>query len=534
MSDAIANFEILVRHGALRGRFDIDDFLDAYRDINPSIHRHCQQKDVVDVQALLYVLCRLPDRIYATREILVQADVPDKLPGMTGIEAVVVPTRRRSTYQLGDDRVVIVAREGVTELLDLVTLLSGFAVEAYKIHRLLRDSEVLTDLHTYLAGPPDVALHNRLLVRLAFDLGTTDDDLVTLGEHWGEATLARLVAIVDHLPHIVVRLHRDYSLQASMSRSCSWARRIAEEVADRIPGDGPVHILSSNTHSTVNLLSPFPRLHADAIYAWAAAAPKYAQWLNSPQVSRENLLYYALKGWLEAFPERQAEKLAMETERGIFELSDLDAVGVTAQIIDVARLEPTTMDARLRVQTMPTRPVIINFDYAFGEQAGVVVEQLFRHFRARVASFCILGKAGTLVGARGGLMLPNYLLRDGTRDVYDIPNGNFLTAADLEGVVHEGGPMLTVLGTILQNDTLLKSYREEWNVLGLEMEGIPYLRSLHQCLKLGILRPELRVGIGYYASDSPLIPGESLSRALAVQGVNGTYSLNLAILRRIL
>ena len=33
MSDAIANFEILVRHGALRGRFEIDDFLDAYRAI---------------------------------------------------------------------------------------------------------------------------------------------------------------------------------------------------------------------------------------------------------------------------------------------------------------------------------------------------------------------------------------------------------------------------------------------------------------------------------------------------------------------
>ena len=94
--------------------------------------------------------------------------------------------------------------------------------------------------------------------------------------------------------------------------------------------------------------------------------------------------------------------------------------------------------------------------------------------------------------------------------------------------------MLTVLGTILQNDELLHAYRDGWRVLGLEMEGIPYLRTLHQCLKQGILRSDIKVGIGYYASDSPLVPGESLAKALAVQGVNATYALNLAILRGIL
>ena len=541
MSDAIANFEILVRHGALRGRFEIDDFLEAYRAIQPSIHRLCQQKDAVDVEALLYALARLPDRIHRVREVLVQADVPDKLPGMHGIEEVVVPTRRRTTFQIGEDRVVVVAREGVTELLDLITLLSAFAVEAYKIHHLLQQSEVLADVRRYLAGPANPSEHNRLLVRLAFDLGTTDDLLVCLGRRWGEETLARLVAIVEQPPRIVVRLHREYSLQASMHRSCSWARRIAEEVAQRIPGSGPIHILSSNTHSTVNLLSPFPRLHESAIRQWGRAHPKFSAWLDSPHISAANLLYYIMKGWLEAHPDRQSEKAGLEGERGIFEITDMDAVGVTAQIVDMARLDSAAMDPRLALdaeEIRRVRPVLLNFDYAFGEQAGIVVEQLFRHFGQRVASFCILGKAGTLIGSRGGLMLPTYVIREGSRDIYDIPNGNFLTAAalaDLQvGEVIDGGPMLTVLGTILQNDELLKAYLEEWKVVGLEMEGIPYLRSLHQCLKLGLVNPLLKVGIGYYASDSPLVPGESLSRALAVEGVDPTYGLNLAILRHLL
>jgi len=131
-------------------------------------------------------------------------------------------------------------------------------------------------------------------------------------------------------------------------------------------------------------------------------------------------------------------------------------------------------------------------------------------------------------------MLPNYLIREGTRDVYDIPNGNLLQASDFEDLeVYADGPMLTVLGTILQNDQLLHSYRVDWKALGLEMEGVPYIRAVHQALKLGWLPKDLRVAIGYYASDSPLIPGESLARSLSLQGVDATYGLNIALLRKL-
>jgi hypothetical protein len=547
MSEAIANFEVLIRHGALKGRFEIDDYLEAYKAIHPSLHRYCQNEGVFDVEALLYVLARLPDRIHRVREILVQADVPDQLPEMRGIEEVVVPTRRRATFQIGEDRMVVVAREGATELLDLVTLLVAFVVEGYKIHNLLRNSTLLQDIRELVAlrkepnHVPDLAVSNRLLVRLAFDLGTTDDHLMVLGHYWGKDTLERLLALVDHPPRVVVRLHREYSMQVSMSRSKSWARRISEQIAERIPGQGPIHIISSNTHSTVNLLSPFPRLHRDTIMNWAASDPAHAVWLDSKLISRQDLLYYSMKGWMEKFPERNRERLESELSYGIFEVTDLDYVGVTAQVIDLARLPEDQMDGRLQLDTEQIkreRPIILNFNYAFGEQAGVVAEELFRQFSHRVASFGIMGKAGSLVGARGGLMLPSYLLREGSRDVYDIPGGNFLAEQPFEGIdqstIHREGPMLTVLGTFLQNDGLLRDYQQEWKVIGLEMEGIPYLRSLHQCLKLGIVSPHLKVGVGYYASDSPLVPGESLAKALAVQGVNATYALNLAILNGIL
>lgn len=48
-------------------------------------------------------------------------------------------------------------------------------------------------------------------------------------------------------------------------------------------------------------------------------------------------------------------------------------------------------------------------------------------------------------------MLPSYLIREGTNDLYDIPDGNWLEPADLLGLVgdvYAGGPVLTYLGTI--------------------------------------------------------------------------------------
>ena len=527
MSQTIHNFEIQVRHGVLQGSFMIDDYLAGYRAIHPSLHRYCDRDDVVDVDALLYVLARLPDGIHLVREILVQSDIPDKVPQLEGLQEVSIESRRRATYLLGPERLVIVAREGVTEILDLITLLSAFEVESRKIERLLKASDLLEDLRAF--SGPDQAAENRLLVRLAFELGTTDDQIMTLHALWGQDTQKRFVALADRPPHLRVRLHRDYCLQSALDRSRSWARRLAQDVSERTSGRRQIHLMSSNTHSTVNLLSPFVRRHQDKILA-SGDAPV--------GVHPDNRIYYLLKKWLEQNPERATEQAELHAECGIYTLSDLDRVGVTAQLIDLDRIPLDQCDPRLRLGDWDEPPVLVNFDYAFGDQAGVVGEQLFRELSGhRVRSLSIMGKAGSLVGARGSLMLPSYLIREGTNDLYDIPGGNWLSCADFEGLiegVHDSGPVLTVLGTILQNDELLRSYRDDWKALGLEMEGIPYLRSVHQALKLGLLGEDMRVAVGYYASDAPLVPGESLARSLSTRGLDATYGLNVAILRKVL
>lgn len=542
MGEAIERFEIMVRHGALCSRLDINSLLEAYCDMEPSLHRYCNTPDVVDVDALLYATDRLPSSIYQVKEILIQADVPDKLPQMAGLVKLSSRARRRQTFQVGNDVIIVVAREGRTELLDLITLLCSYQLEANKIARLLQGSSVLPELTKFLSIPgANLEERNRLLARLAFELGTTDDHLVELDQEWDGELPDRLHFLARNPPNFVARLHRDYTVEASQTRARHWARALKEGVDQLQYGDGPVHIISSNTHSTLNLLTGYALAVEDEVWTWALKHSEHRERLLRKERREPNVTYFLLRDWLKAFPERVKEKEAWESRLGVFQIDDAYHTGVSSQVFELARIDPEKADPRVRELLQKARedhPVLVNFDYAFGEQAGILVEKLFEEFRHRVASFSIMGKAGTVVGGRGGVMLPSYLLKAGSRDVYDLPLGNALGPDDFEdlelGKVHSGGPMLTVAGTIMQNEDMLKRYRDEWKILGLEMEGIPYLRALHQCLKRGWVCQDFDVLVGYYASDAPLEVGETLARELAFDGLAPTYGLNIAILRRIL
>ena len=541
MGEAVENFEILVRHGALCSRLEVESLVDSYRAMEPALHRHCGTPDVVDIEALLYFSDRLPTNIYLVQQILIQADVPDKLPQMAGILRLETTARRRPVFQVGNDTLIVVAREGRTELLDLITLLCGYQIEAKKISDLLNSSALVQTL-TEVLEDQDHTLEerNRLLAKLAFELGTTDDLLVELDREWKGELLERLHYLTNHPPSYVVRLHRDYTVEASRTRAKQWARSLKACVETLECHDGPIHILSSNTHSTVNLLAAYALTKEDEIWSWALDHSEHRDHLRTVERSA-NITFFLLRDWLKAFPERLAEKRDWDRRMGVVHLQDEYYTGVHSQVIRLSQVDSEQADFRLTShlqQLRDSRAVIVNFDYAFGEQAGILVEQLFKEFRHRVQSFSIMGKAGTVVGGRGGIMLPTFLLKEGSRDVYDLPFGNALRPEDLESLglqeIHSGGPMLTVAGTILQNEEMLRDYLREWNILGLEMEGIPYIRALHQCLKRGWVCPDLRVMVGYYASDAPLEVGETLAREMAFEGLDPTYGLNVAILRRLL
>ena len=120
------------------------------------------------------------------------------------------------------------------------------------------------------------------------------------------------------------------------------------------------------------------------------------------------------------------------------------------------------------------------------------------------------------------------------------PFQNELSKADFEGYglrVFEG-PMISVLGTSLQNKDILRYFhRSSWHAIGLEMEGAHYQKAIQAATKIrtGGIDPDVVVRYAYYASDNPLITGATLaSGSLGVDGVKPTYLISLKILNQIL
>ena len=349
MAEAIERFEIMVAHGAINSRLEIEHLISAYKEMEPSLHRHCDTANLVDVDALLYAIERLPETIYQIREILIQASGPDKASHRKGITKLATGARRRPVFQVGTDTIIIVAREGRTELLDLVTLLCCYQLECNKIASLLKDKPVAKLLLHLLEGegqsPED---RNRAIARLAFELGTTDAHLLELDEAWGGRLLERLDSLLRNPPHFIVRLHQDYTIEASRSRAKKWAHRLKSAVDSLQLCQSPVHILSSNTHSTVNLLSGYALTVEKEIWKWALHESEHKKTLEAETYKSPYLTYYLLKDWLKAFPHRLSEKTAWELEVGITHLEDEHYTGVHAQVFDLSRIRPEALDPRLR------------------------------------------------------------------------------------------------------------------------------------------------------------------------------------------
>ena len=92
---------------------------------------------------------------------------------------------------------------------------------------------------------------------------------------------------------------------------------------------------------------------------------------------------------------------------------------------------------------------------------------------------------------------------------------------------------ITGPGEFDQNEEVLKYFRDNWQALGVEMEGTPYARALAQATLRGRVGEQVNVGVAYYASDAPL-SSDLLSVPLGAEGVGPVYAVTIAILRNIL
>ncbi|MBI3725609.1 cyclic nucleotide-binding domain-containing protein [bacterium] len=525
-----------------RGSFLLSEVLPYYQALHPALHAKLTSHEL-DLDALAYAVPRLPPEVTTTTFYFLTDTIPHLYsdPDAKFAKVNSGKQRRRSLWQLMPGKLLVLLRDGMTDVTDLLTCLCLYATEVRKLRRRIGTDTLLRWL-AKLSGWPDPLDEQRMLAELPL----SEDERAGILRIWPQKTSERLREVLVHHEDIAFQVRRsldDYNSRASED----WVSQIRETAARVVDMDSDfdVHVISSNTHSVGNCLSPYLARRSGEILEWGrehlpdgfAGDPGAARPWGERWASRADLVYATAPAFFAANPDAARERDEVESATGRIHLSQTAFTGIQVDLIDARRLrdDATDPDVPIRVPERPT--LIVNIDYAFGEQADEILANLIYVFGRRIRSVNVLGKAGALAGKRGDLLLPRATLLQTNDELYPLPN-NDLSRADLaalaEGRSVQEGPILTIAGTLLQDRPLLLFYKKVWRCVGLEMEGSFYARRVVASIATGVLEAGVVTRFAYYVSDAPLEPSSTLVEALRPEeGIPPLYAITRAMLRRI-
>jgi hypothetical protein len=531
----------------------IKTLVEAHARMNSALHVDAD-KNRPDMAAFIYVILRLPDCIAETRLVVMgQSEKVFEEHGYAEVESwreVASPGRRRRNYYDGQGTlaVYIASRSDID---DIIPSLTAYQIERRKLHDLLREPETQALLRKCQNQPmPDEAL-----IALSENCGISLDDLDRLRRIWGVELCERLLRIAQERYSVSVRLLTG-SLADYKRATRRWWLNACLTVPDMRLEDRPVYFVSSNTHSMTNLLSNFALSREKELVRYIEEQgsedlrTEYVDILerNVPS-SRENFLYYVLKKYESDRPDIRDERLHQERQLGIYRAPSQHVFDIEVQFVELSKLRPECLDPRLRLpgieRLRASDALIINIDFPLGMAAYLVLSELARNIAA-IRGVYIMGKAATLNGRIGDVMIPSMVYDEQSLNTYLFDN--CFSADDIApllvyGTVMDNQKAITALGTFLQNESYMDViYREGYTVI--EMESGPYLSSVYEMTRpqryphneiVNIYHAPFPIGIVHYASDTPFSKGKNLgSQNLSYFGMDPTYATMTAILQRIL
>ena len=540
-SAAIERLYITMRHLFNRGFYKPmgvsgDTLREALLALRPEIYGNIADEKV-ELNGLLYVIERLPIGIEECRFINLTSE---EGYSKSHFKAIVPPKRRRNCYRIDEDQMNVVITRGRSDIYDILTHLTFIFIESHKIkNRVLLDEagEVSHDwkkLEIAVQQPKKLTQieKEKAISHTANILGRTFEEVLDIYDAFGSATSPdRFLHVIYWLgklaiEEIVENNKRTITFSPVLRERLGhhihgeiWATNIKEVLKENDLLGRPIHVISANMHSVMN-----------SIFAVPALKTKFK--------NQSDFFIYEELSKSGAHEVRNLVE-AVALKQGMISLPDTSGTNIDVQIFDTAKID-WSKTSFPKADLGTEKPVIIVMDYAFGEQAYETIDELFKPYKKETflnaQSISIMGKAGILEGGKGDIMIPNAHINEGTADNYFFENE--LTADMFEGndIAVFAGPMVTVLGTSLQNKDLLKFFHEStWRAIGLEMEGAYYQKAIQSASRIRKSVPkDIKVRYAYYASDNPLETGSTLaSGGLGTTGVKPTYLITIKILEQI-
>jgi hypothetical protein len=532
--------------------------------MNSSLHIGADSP-LPDISAFVYSVMRLPQCMPKVCLVLMaQSDEVFDRRGFPDVEdwmTVTAHSRRRQMFYDGDCTLAAFIAS-VSDIDDLIPMLTAYQIEWNKLHERLANSRALGKIEAHVLEKQ--SLQPQDVGEVADTLGVTADDFAKLQAAWGPALWPNLLQAGQELKDMSIRLLAG-SLNDYRRATDGWWAAISQDVDRYLKSDlfyRRVYFVSSNTHSLMNLVSGYAQAIEPELVAFLEDENPENLWhdyqrLKAGQGRRvlENLIYYALGKYLRHGDRTtQARKQdAMNRyyqARGLLHAENQVYLDVAAQVIEIGSLDPERLDPRLGMSDLDklqdSDAVIFNVDYPLGMAAYHLLSQVSANL-GELQGVYFMGKAATLNGQVGDVMIPNVVYDEHSQNTFLFKNcfeASEVAPYLLLGSVFDNQKAITVRGTFLQNQDFMGVFYQE-GYTDIEMETGPYLSGVYEniypqrypineIVNLFINAP-YDIGIIHYASDTPYSRRQSLlSKSLSYFGVDATYAVSIAILRRIL
>ncbi len=509
-----------------------------------------------DVPALVYAAMRLPSCIYQVKLVLLgQSD--EVFMRRAGVEIsdwqqVYAAARRRKMFFDGQGTLAAYIAS-VSDIDDLIPILTAYQIEWNKLHQRLLPAEAGGWLRHQTKKRE---LSPSRLDKIRSALRLSEEDFRLLQRVWQDDFFWALRSLATEPADLMLNLLAG-SLADYRQAVQSWWRSVTRVGAIDAIDERPIYFVSSNPHALPNLLNGYARQHRSDVLAFLQAQNPDGLWQEWQKLvaegsdsGQENLLYYMQRSYLAAQPQRQQEYFQQERSLGIHRVDNPHYLDVSGQVIELARLDPACFDPRLHMagleQLKQSNALIINIDYPLGMAAYLIFSQVSADV-PDVQGVYIMGKAASLNGRVGDVMIPNVVYDEHSKNTFLFKN--CFRAGDvrpylLHSTVFDNQKSVTVRGTFLQNRQFMAVFYKE-GYTDIEMEAGPYLSGIYEdiypqrypineIVNLFINAP-YDIGILHYASDTPYSRRQSLlSKSLSYFGVDATYATSVAVMRRIL
>lgn len=530
-------FSIEVIRGVNQGEIDINRLLPFYQALSPALHPGAASESI-DFPALFYAVNRLPDNVSTTFAYLLTDDLPTEFSTPDQLfRQINSSARRRNVWEIMPGKNMVLIRSGLSDLMDIITNLCIYSVEVRKIRFRLHDPQKILLLDAYLHTGEHLD-EKKFLATLGF----SQEEIEGLLSIWPENLIDILTRIVRHREVISISIRRQIHNYRSR-RMELWTRQVGMATR-KLLGAEPsdlgekieIHVISSNSHSVTNCLNPAIIRRKDEIIEWAK---KLKHPVLKETWKNEFDLVYALSRIFLKRPENMSNSTAGQEESfGTIHLKETASTGIQVQLIDTRMLRGQPIDPGISPIPGDRHIIIVNIDYAFGEQAEDIIRNLIMLFHRNLKSINIIGKAGALVGKRGDILIPESFIEQTSDRFFPVEND---ILSPLSGKHNRKasnqchrGPMLTVAGTLLQNPMMLNFYHNLWGCIGIEMEGVYYFRQILESRQLDVIPDTIPVRFLYYISDLPLNTSANLAAPLKLsEGVPPLYSITRIIISSI-